>query len=605
MDKTKEDTNYDSYSNEFLHTWFPKLPANIIENVCGYLCPETIKDTLLKAPELRNVIIDCYYSKEITLWLTPKEIRIGFCCPEPIFRSSDPMDLVSSKDIEGFLLDYPDIDPHLIKVKAYNSFNLMAKTLRKFYSRLAQAPSLEIYIDEDNIELSELALLMSFPNLFKLHLSGVYLNVSVNELSSLLGISQSLKHMILRSERLDFRGYVKLPPNLTHLDLNWNSTWCNDFADYVTPMCSEKFLQSLFFLSSIKVLKIKDAGLEKSISLAYNLLEESSLKQLSGIAWPEFLETLDLRGARINLLEHLSSLPQYIKHLNLSRSLITGFKVTHNDDGYPFFRFPECLEKLEMKSIKIIGDEFSPDSTIHGGIPLEQRLQFPHCLKFLNLDFCRSFLNLADVVFPPSLEILILRSNEIHDLTSYNLTVGTEEIVNWTHLINLKKLNLMFNSIENLENWCPPKSLREVELYGNCIRRLTKCNTPLFSERFRDYTNNITMLGFRSNPVAIIDEDLVLPRNLKTLKLSPSDLKEFVFTDEIASHKTLTNIELIGENIERIFVKSPGHTSQLKSFSFSSRRFQMTTEDFYDIFRQLGLAITKKPENIYTEHVFE
>ncbi|GEQ71083.1 hypothetical protein JCM33374_g4764 [Metschnikowia sp. JCM 33374] len=456
-------------------------------------------------------------------------------------------------------------------------------------------------------------------------------------LSPLFERSQSIKELTLLQHKVFNWARIKLPVGLTHLELRfkidpddyWDShvvsgvfgplspsmplkSLCISGSDMQTVNVSQlpRTLERLD-LSGNHFRNFESEGKSpswpvhiKSMNLGNNKsFDDSSMKQLSQIAWPPFLETLHLGSNEVTSLEYLSNLPRSLKCLDLSRTDIKTFRVEHNDDTYPFFRFPECLESLDLQARCM---EFMRTTRIDA-IPLKDRIQFPSNLKYLNLSW-HNKTNIANYLFPSSLETLLMEFTDINDLTRYNYIVGTEEIVSWKHLINLKTLDLRENRLKTLENWCPPKSLQNLNLGVNEIKCLTASNTPLFNGNFSEYTNNIEVLDISASTIQDIDDNVVLPRNLRTLDLGENSMKNFVFTNEFANHQTLATLDMSSGNLEQISVESPGKSqSHLKSFSISflSCTFRMSKEEFYKVFEQIGLVVTDKNQDIEGEHLFK
>lgn len=636
-------------TDSFLQNWFLELPWTIIGDVCLYLDPETVAETLLKVPKLRSIIIEQYYSQELHLILSPTK-RPHFCSPDP--QRKQLIDIMTFGEIEDFLVENPDLVPRLYKVITSGDFRSMEILLRQFHERLSQAPRLEIHIENYELSPKDAELIFSFPNLFKVQTSRIKLRRCISTLSRLLPQLQNLKELIFLGHEIHNWSNVRFPPNLSHLDMSWypetdvttislpeslNNLYWNQagidntvFDKLKYPPLIKTLMLTYSSLASVNVLQLPPtletidlsynnihsfqfedhecrwpASL-KSILLNANLIDDSSLKQLTAIEWPPFLENLRLDENKLTSLEHLSTLPRSLKYLDLSDTQLKGFGVSHNDDDYPFFKFPESLDTLNFQGCNSLT---YGEASIYDQIPMEQRIQFPPNLESLNLTEC-NVTRLAYFAFPLSLKTLSLTGNRLQDLTTYDLTFGTTEIVSWKHLTHLRELELYYNNIKGLQNWCPPKSLRRVDLRRNKIRVLTGNATPLFSKEYQDATNNIQTLNFEDNEIEEIDSNLVLPRNLITLNLSRNNLTQFMFSDSIANHKNLVRLDLGSNTIEKISVELPGknYTSHLKQFNLSRNacaRFQMTTDEFYGVFEQMGIKVTKKKHNIKSEHVFK
>ncbi|OBA20933.1 L domain-like protein [Metschnikowia bicuspidata var. bicuspidata NRRL YB-4993] len=632
----------------FLLTWFLELPWTIIGDVCLYLAPETVSETLIKVPKLRNIIIDQYYSQELHLILSPTK-RPHFCSLDP--QRKLLIDIVTYGEIEDFLVENPDICPRLYKVMTSGDFRSMEILLRAFHGQLSQTPELEIHVENYELLPEDVQLIFSFPNLTKFQTARIKLRRCLPVLSDLLLQLQNLRQLVFLGHEIRKWSRVRLPPNLSHLDMSWypetdvtsvalpdslvNLYWNQAgidnavFAKLTYPPLIKTLMLTYCSLASVNVSQlpptletidlsynnIRSFQFEpltprwpaslKSILLNANLIDDASLKQLSLIEWPEFLENLRLDENKLTSLEHLSTLPQALKYLDLSDTKLKSFRVHHNEDDYPFFRFPESLDTLNFQGCQTLT---YGEASAYGAVPLEHRIKFPENLESLNLTECNVG-RLAYFLFPRSLQTLSLTGNRLQNLTTYNLTRGSTEVVSWKHLNNLRELELYYNNIEGLQDWCPPKSLRRVDLRRNKITVLTGVRTPLFSKEFDFVTNNIQTLNFEENEIRTIDPALYLPRNLISLNLSKNKLTQFVFSKSFANHKSLVRLDLASNAIEKVSVDLPekSYASHLKQFNLSRNactNFQMSTEDFYDVFQQIGLVVTKKKHNMKSEHTF-
>ncbi|GEQ68718.1 hypothetical protein JCM33374_g2386 [Metschnikowia sp. JCM 33374] len=648
-------------SDGFLRTWFAELPSDIIEHVCEYLPVDIIKETLLKDRKLRRVIIDHYYSKELRLILSPpkrpsipssQSYLPSSCLPHLCSLHSNSLEqtrqlvsITSYEEIREFLVENPDINPRSIKVTSSGDFGPMACLLQTFHSRLAQAPRLEIYVENHELTSADVQLIFSFPNLVKFHTSGVRLKWCFRALGALLEQSQSLRELSFLVHEICDWIHVNLPANLIHLDMSW-PLYGNKKG--VCPLggryyAVDEVFQQLKNHSSIKTLKITNTALDtinishlpstlekidlsnnafrrfqcegesasacwpkrlKSISLSMNNIDDSSMRQLSTMAWPPSLEALKLDCNGFTSFEHLTNLPYSLKLLDVSYTQIKTFYVHHNTDNYPFFKFPECLQTLNMAGYM----DFTQGHRPHYLIPLDQRIHFPPNLECLDLSW-HNTTRLACFVFPPSLTTLSLKGTQIHDLTQYDFTLGGKEIVNWKHLTNLHELDVSHNQIETLQFWCPPQLLRKLDLSSNSIKKLTGCSTPLLSEEYRDCTGNLECLDFGCNPIEVIEEDLVLPSELKTLNLKANRLTQFVFTEAFACHSKLTRLDLTFSYIERVVLgqRRKKYASRLQQFDLSRnscKSFQMSMSEFYGVFEKIGLRVADRKSNLKSEHVF-
>ncbi|GEQ71085.1 hypothetical protein JCM33374_g4766 [Metschnikowia sp. JCM 33374] len=503
MSTPRSHFNYAKVTDEFLVNWFPKLPRDIIEDVYAYIPSRTIRDTLLRVPTLRQTIIDIFFSKELHLIVTPsKENHFQ----SPNNHRNSLIGIASNRHIQNFLSDYPDIRPQVIKVSTRVDFKLMAMILEECHARLVQAPRLEIYIEEHILFTSQLDVFFKFPNLAKLHLSNVQFEPRTELIISRLEQLSSLTELTFWNYRVTYESCLRLPVNLTHINVSWSSS-SGGSRDNPQTEPSPGTVKLFEVLSRMPRLKLLDGSLHhlpvinvsklprsletidfswahvhyflydvklpswpsglKSIKLGSNIsLDDHSLEQLSAISWPPGLEHLDLSAKKITSLEHLTNLPNSLKSLNLFSANIKSLEVDHNNDGYPFFRFPDGLESLKIS----LSYPETEDSVAPEGMPVQERIQFPPNLRDLDILGVTDSI-LAQLLFPQFLEHLYL-GRRIHDLNVYNYTLNSVEIVNWKHLTNLKKLHVSDNELKNPDNWSPPSSLRGMNLSSNPIQEL-------------------------------------------------------------------------------------------------------------------------------------
>ena len=635
-------------TDEFLLRWFPKLPWTVIGDVCLYLSLETVSEILLKVPELKDSIIGHYYSQEIHLIVSPTK-RPHFCTLNE--QQKELIDIVTYGEIEDFLLENTEIVPRVYKVITRGDFKSMEILLTKFRDRLAQAPRLEIHIENYELAPADVELIFSFSNLGKFQTSETKLKKCFKQLSELLLHLKSMRELVFLGHEIKTWENVQFPPNLSHLDMSWypdtdvttvtlppslrnlywNRAGINDRLRWDSACVP--FLKTLMLtynnLTTINVswlpptLETIDlsynnilyfehddnnprwpAGL-KSILLNANLIDDVSMSQLSPIEWPPFLEHLRLDQNKLTSFRNFSLLPQYLKYLDLSDNPLRSFLVGANDSGYEFMKFPNSLDTLNLQGCKTLSYAYLEQ--LEPMFP-DKRIHFPANLESLNLSEC-NIRKLHYFVFPSSLKTLSLAGNRIQDLNTYNLKVESQRIVDWNHMTHLTDLELYYNEIEDLKGWYPPESLRRIDLRCNRIKLLEGNDTPLFSKKASFDFYHLENLNLEQNEISGIDSSFELPRSLIGLNLSRNKLMSFVFLDSIASHENLRRLDLSHNHLERISIANPdqSYSSNLKEFNLSRNacaNFQMSVDEFYSVFEKLGLQVVKRKHNIKSEHVF-
>lgn len=632
---------------EFQGSLFEDLPWNILCEVFKYLPSDIISETLLLVPLLRHLIIEQYYSKEIHLILSPTP-RPHFCTSDA--QKKELIDITSYGEIEDFLIDNPDINPTLIQVITSQDFRSLELLLNQFHDRLRSAPKLNIHVDSYNMTHEDARLIMSFPNLHKFQTGRMNLRNFSTVLNESVGNMDNLKELVFLGHDMSDWSGVTFPPNLVNLDVSWNS-----FTD-VTSMKLPENLQNLYwnqagikngifeklrFPPGLKTLMVTYNDLHwinvsqlpqtletvdlsnnnlmtfkadvsnaswppnlKSILLHNNCIDDNALKELSAIKWPPLLENLRLDENKFTSLQHLNTLPDYLKYLDLSDTHIKTFVVAHEADEYPYFVFPDLLSLLNIQNCRELryGDLEAMTS-----VPPSQRVRFPENLETLNLSEC-NFDRLGYFIFPKHVKRLSLTGNLIRDLTSYNYFMDGRELISWSQLENLKELELFYNNISHLQDWVPPSTLGKLDLRRNKFKILTATHTPLFNEIHNQGLADFRSINLEQNEIHTIDRRLWLPPNLTSFNLARNNLAQFVFTPGIANHQNLSLIDLSWNQIEKISLLEPKAASHLTEINLSRNagaQFQMTTEEFYEVFKKMGLTVTKKKHNLKSVHQFK
>lgn len=635
-------------STEFLQNYFLNLPWTVLYEILRLLPAELVYDPLSKVPSLRSLIVEHYYSKELHFILSPT-LRPHFCTPDE--QKRELIDIFSYGEIEDFLLDNPDIAPEIVRVITSQDFRSMELLLTEYRTFFQKVPKFQIQIEKYELSESDMEFLLSFPNLHKLQTGRIKLRKASPAMSSGFQHMQNFKEIVFLGHELSDWSKITLPPNLENLDVSWyadtdvtyinlpdsviNLYWNqvglhNGVFDKMSFSPTLRTLMltynSLHYIDvsqlpqSLETIDLSNNNLSRfkfdeanprwpinlrSILLNNNLIDDGTLKDLACIEWPPFLENLRLDMNRFTRLESLLKLPENLKYLDLSDTLLSGFQVTNNEDDYLYFRFPDSLETLNIQGSRALTYP-QKSSTV---VPPENRIMFPANLETLNLAEC-NIDDLSYFLFPSSLKTLSLSGNLITTLTSYLYSMDGNILVDWKQLENLKELELFFNRIDNLENWMPPISIRKIDLRRNLIKVLTLDNTPIFNKIFCAELVDLRLLNFEQNQIHEIDSQLELPPNLTDLNLSRNSLTKFTFTSMFLTHSNLSSIDLSWNKIEEIFTISPSgdqDPSNLRELDLSknSGAFHMTLDEFYNTLEQVGLQVTKKKHNIKSKHLFK
>lgn len=521
---------------------------------------------------------------------------------------------------------------------------LLLTEYRAFFERV---PKLQIHIEKYELSNSDMDLLLSFANLHKLQTGRIKLHKALPSMSSTFQHMQNFKEIVFLGHEISDWSNITLPPHLENLDVSWyehtdvtsiklpdslaNLYWNQvglrngvfdkmafstrlrtlmltyNNLNYINvselPQSLETVDLSNNNLSSFKYNEAQASWPPnlRSILLHNNLINNSTLNELSEIEWPRSLENLRLDVNKFTSLENLQNLPENLKYLDLSDTSLVGFQVSNNSDEYPYFKFPESLDTLNIQGSR--GMKF-PEKTSEV-MRRENRIQFPSNLETLNLSEC-NIEDLSYFLFPSSLQSLSLNGNKISSLSTYNCQ---SQNINWDHLHLLEELELFFNLIDNLEHWVPPKSIRKIDLRRNLIQVLTCENTPIFSEK-NDQLRYLASLNFEQNEISQIDLNVRLPPYLRELNLSRNKLAEFTFTSTFATHLYLHKLDLSCNLIQQIATEpSPNcqNCSDLKELDLSknSAPFTMTSDQFYATLEQIGLIATKRKHNIKSKHFFK
>ncbi|WPK25280.1 hypothetical protein PUMCH_002591 [Australozyma saopauloensis] len=640
-------TDPTDYSHIFLSQWFPKLPWTIVEDILRRLPAELISETLLHVPFLRKFIIELFYTNEIHLILSPAR-RPHLCVSDG--QKQELIDITTFGEIDDFLSLNPDINPDIVKVIANQDFRSLEELLTKHRERFARCKNLQVYVDDYEFTETDLAFLFSFRNLLKFQTSRVKLRRTKKALSALMLSLVNLKDLVLLGHEVSNWSEVTFPSNLLHLDLSWYSAldhasvrlpeslehlywnqvgFYDSTFDSVAFPCNLKTLMltynSLHELNvsrlpqTLETLDLSANSLQRfvydasnprwppmleSILLNNNIIGDDTLKQLQQIEWPRNLRNLRLDMNSFTTLEYLDTLPEGLTYLDLSDTALRTLEVKHNHDEYPYFNFPGSLDVLNIQCCRDLRYEARSSASSS----VQSRIKFPENLRTLNMTEANCE-DLGNFIFPKTLKSLSLAGNRIRDINSYNLTLDGVEIVHWSHLKNLRELDLFYNLISDLKNWHPPINLKDLSLRKNEFKILSSIDTPLFDSKFRDKFN-IQVLNFDENQIHTLDQNLCLPNSVKCFTLWGNALSQFNFTKAIGDHPNLDRLDLTLNQIEKLSIvpSDAQYLSHLTSLDLTGNELigkSMTIDNFYALLKQLDITPLQHKRNLKTIHVFK
>lgn len=633
----------EEYSQQFLANWLQKLPWPVIKEIFLLLPSHILLRYLVRVPQFRDFIIELYYNDELHLIVSP--VLRGHSCVDDSQRR-EMRDIVSYGEIDDFLHQNPDINPVTYKVISSHDFRSLEILLEKYHDRFSSSNNLEIIIDQYELTADQLNFLFSFKNLRKLQTSRVSFKSTKNVLAQNLRHLQSLKELVFLGSAISDWSEISLPVHLEHLDVSWfinvdvlsfnipetlvNLYWnqvglvSSVFSQLRFPSNLQTLMLSYNSLDVINVSSLPQSlrtidlsfnGLKKfeytegealwppnleSIMLHNNFLDDTTLKQLKLIKWPNTLRNLRLDTNYYTTLENLNTLPSGLRYLDLSESHLTTLRVEHNQCEYPYFVFPESLETLNILCCRNLNFD-------NHSLPNNARIKFPDNLQTFNLIEANCD-NLSHFLFPKSLKSLGLSGNRIKDLNTYNLRVNDQDIINWEQLTNLKELDVFFNLICGLKHWKPPGSLRKLDLRKNNFKTLTSVDTPLFNKG-SEKPCGLQVLRLDDNSIHTIDMEICFPPQMHTLNLSGNLLSQFNFTAALGNHPSLKMLDLSNNQIEKLSLipNESKYCSNIKTLILTRNRnlgVNWSLDDFYTAMEQLSLTPMRRKRNLKTEHLF-
>lgn len=602
--------------DQFLHECLPRLPEQLFGEILQYLDADHIF-LLLQVPQLRQTVIDEIYTKEVHFALSPTR-RPHICNGR-----SDLVDITSLTECDDFLEENPDINPKTVAVITHGDFSSLRTFLQKHAKRLAAIPCVEILVESYSLASYEMDFVLSRPNLTKLQIGGITMEHCGSSLEENLLNCTSLDQLVILGHQINNWSRVIFPPSITVLDISWNLH--TDITTMVFPPrlnelflnrsgISDSILKSLTFPSSLQTLQLTHNMLEhldvsclprtiETLDLSSNIIES-----ISG-QWPPYLKTILLHGNSLHdhSFAHMGQWPQNLQTLRVDVNKLFSFgalkglpddlhylDVSHNnfnryeilDNHGSTFEFPRNLKTLFLTG----NDRLKYDDQ-------HRRIRFPPTLTKLNMDGC-NITSLEHFHFPSSLISLSVSGNRISDICSY---IGHG--VDWTQLSRLVKLELVYNRINSVAHWVPPRNLRTLNLSENSFTELRRAQTPLFD----GVEIQLTTLILDDNQITHLDS-VRFPPQLRTISLENNLITASL---DLAPFSSIQEVFLKGNTLTGVYFSYSSTESKVKKLDLTQNeilRKSKTKEQvaaFYELLETgFGKAVCRPKFNLNSVHIF-
>ncbi|KAK6465752.1 hypothetical protein DFJ63DRAFT_310835 [Scheffersomyces coipomensis] len=605
MTSQQDASGPNDFISEFIINYMSYLPDDLILNILDQLDEEYINEVFLFLQPLNQAIISHYHGKRLNFVLAPSSRNQT---PLSQTRKMNLITYYPLSSIEEFLQNHPHINTHTLTLSAASEFYSLRDLMIKYRHRFSnEIQNIEIYIEKFELSIEDFSFLLSFPNISRLYFARVscldYL--TYEPIFNHLPIDYtSLKEIILLGSSVNDWSQVEFPSSVKHLDISWNDV-LNPITINIPSSVEELYLNSinitnevihrLIFPQTLKNLTLTNNDFSQflisklprklnkldistnnidtfnvingigwpttlsALLMANCHINDTKLKQLSMIDWPQDLNDLVLNNNSIESFEYLQTLPDTLIQLNLQFTNLTTFKVNHDSE---FFQFP-----MNLKVLKLAGTKFWYQNLKADTYAQHHRIVFPPNLVELDLSECKIDA-LQYFEFPESLTTLYLAHNKIDDICTYNSVDGS---INWKQLSSLKSVDFMNNLIndKSLQQWIPPANLQSVDFQGNSRLHFLSNELPIFNEKYSANTSNLKSINFMSSSIRKFNPNIILPINLVKLSLSSGQLNKFHVSENLASHPNLKELDLSYCDLTSItFEKEMGH-SNLSSIDLS------------------------------------
>ncbi|EGW32070.1 uncharacterized protein SPAPADRAFT_66733 [Spathaspora passalidarum NRRL Y-27907] len=495
----------DTWLINFLSTFFQSFPNDIINVILDLLTqkqkhvfvtdfPNNNIRSVARANYYRNIHFVTPFSRSYVLFHFEKSTRVTF---------------VGMDKILHFMDSYPDVIPKTLVLEiSFLDYENLKAILTKYHDKISKISEMSIILKNYEINIAFLNFLLSFDNLTNL----VFEQTSLKSIRRFfINNSRFIHHPRLSSIRIsssyviDWSG-VQFPQKLKNLELPRAKISTVNIPAEVGRIC---FTKSKIKHSNelrnklpenLTVLELHSTGLEclmvddLPVGLTNLKISRNPLNKIYGKRWPPNLQKLELEFHKLND-EALQFVNESIGWpLNVTHLTISGTKLK---DLSNLSNLPQSLKHLNI-------------SNTHWNLVKENtRFEFPRNLKILHMSFC-GLPRLKYLKFPSSLEDLSLPLNRIHNILTYGA---------WQELVNLKRLDLDYNSITSLDNWVIPPNLEYLCLSNNRIKEVTS-RFPLFNNK---YNFNLKVLKLSRCQLSKVRIDYI-PPSMVRLDLYQDDL---------------------------------------------------------------------------------
>jgi hypothetical protein len=338
-------------------------------------------------------------------------------------------------------------------------------------------------------------------------------------------------------------------------------------------------------------------------------ITDNKFTTFMSVSFPDYLESFNFSNNVITFMSQIK-FPVHCKELLFANTKISDFNkiiLSHDvevidlsNTGLPRMDFdvlPKTLKKLKLsqnsmvlKNMNVLQDltilelrnvSFNDTNVLHFSANLKTidmtyskvtnvKMFFPEGLKRLNL----SFTDFSDVVFPSTLETLILDGNKITDTQLANMNLDkltrlTKLSINSNKLIDLsnfkyppaiQSLNIGHNDINSLQGASFPEGINTIDIGFNKITTLNGVLFPDTLEHLNVESNRMTSFPLSILPIRIfryagnpIEINALYPAIARKLSLVRNNIK----TKSLYEDKQNVHSSDIQNSIKKIIWQLP------------------------------------------------
>ncbi|ODV66775.1 L domain-like protein [Hyphopichia burtonii NRRL Y-1933] len=528
------------FEEGFLTNQFPKLPADIVVDIYGYLPGKDVLKSFLylKSSNSRKEVIGRYFQGRMDFCLSPHDYYWD-SYPSRVYwwlKQSSNWNFIISAEIQSFLDLNQDINPPRLKLLDETSTSILSNPFFKRYiTRFSsKVDQLILEMDEVNEDLEVMVnkvenvygvIFGSFNKCLSQMENGVLLEwkklslfrtgePKLKDWSNIKFPSSLKTFQLCGCYEVDF-STLKIPDSVEHIVISDLEVSRPTDGDLDHPVLENFPLEII--PSGLKTLSIQRFWLERftyiiSVKNLPQTLKNLDLYQVevelgpenynfdSTRLWPPLLEKIKLTKCSINdsKLMQLNSMswPEKLRVLDLSGN---GFS------SLSFLNYmPQNLDQLNLSGYKFLDFDIFRETT--------ETIKFPKYLTKLNMGRCKiKCLNVIEL--PPFLKTLSLYYNEIKDLRAYEA-----ENITWSKLVYLESLDLSHNPILSLRSWYPPDNLAFLDLSRTSLTIL-RPDCSIFAENRNKKYSKLKSITLRGS-LMYINYLVCVPPNLSKLDLS-------------------------------------------------------------------------------------